>query len=329
MARILILGGTAWLGRLIAASFVAHGDDVTCLARGVSGAVPPRATLMPRDRREHGAYDEAASAHWDAVIELAYEPDLVAGALEVLGPVTEHWTLVSSVSVYAKNDEPGADETAAVIDPVDLTDYAHAKVAAEHTTAARVGARLLIVRPGLIVGPGDDSDRFGYWVARFALAGSYPVLVPGRPGQAAQVIDARDLAEWISDAAHARLTGTVNAVGDPVPLDELLALAASVAQSSAPHGAADDDWLVANGVNPWAGPRSLPLWLPEGYQGFARRSGARYRAAGGRIRSLRSTLIDTLADERMRGLNRDRRAGLSRADELELIALRFSPGDAG
>ena len=145
MARILILGGTAWLGRLIAASFVAHGDDVTCVARGASGAVPPGATLMKRDRRKRGAYDEAASAQWDAVVELAYEPDLVAGALETLASATEHWTLVSSVSVYAKNDEPGADETAAVIDPVDLSDYAHAKVAAEQTTADRMGDRLLIV----------------------------------------------------------------------------------------------------------------------------------------------------------------------------------------
>ncbi|WAB81330.1 NAD-dependent epimerase/dehydratase family protein [Microcella daejeonensis] len=320
MARILILGGTAWLGRLIAASLVARGDDVTCLARGASGTVAPGATLMARDRREPGAYDEAGSTRWDAVIELAYDHDLVTGALEALAPRAEHWTIVSSVSVYAANDEPGADETAALVEPTDPSDYAHAKVAAEQATADRVGDRLLIARPGLIVGPGDGSDRFGYWVGRFALAGGGPVLVPGRAQQSAQAIDVRDLAAWVADAARSRVTGTVNAVGDPTPLDEVLALAAEVADSSARLVPADDDRLIEHRVAPWAGPRSLPLWLPAEYEGFARRSNEHYRAAGGRLRPLRDTLVDTLADERERGLDRPRRAGLTREDELELIA---------
>lgn len=320
MARVLVLGGTAWLGRLIAASLVARGDDVTCLARGASGDAPAGAALITRDRREPGAYDVVGGSHWDAVIELASEPSLVTGALEALAPAAEHWTLVSSVSVYAANDEPGADETAALVEPTDLTDYAHAKVAAEQATADRVGDRLLIARPGLIVGPGDGSDRFGYWAGRFALAGAEPVLVPGRARQTAQVIDARDLADWIADAARSRVTGVVNAVGDPLPLEEMLALAADVAGATAPLVSADDEALVAHGVAPWAGPRSLPLWLPAGYEGFARRSGERYRAAGGRTRPLRSTLVDVLADERARGLDRPRRAGLTRAEELEVIA---------
>lgn len=320
MARILVLGGTAWLGRLIAASLVAGGDDVTCLARGASGAVAPGATLVTRDRREPGAYDEVGGSHWDAVIELSYDARIVTAALEALAPTAEHWTLVSSISVYAADDQPGADETAALVEPTDPADYAHAKVAAEQATADRVGDRLLIARPGLIVGPGDGSDRFGYWVGRFALAGAEPVLVPGRARQAAQVIDARDLADWIADAARSRVTGVVNAVGDPLPLDDLLALAADVAGSTAPLVRADDGTLVAHGVAPWAGPRSLPLWLPDGHEGFARRSGERYRAAGGRLRPLRGTPVDVLADERARGLDRDRRAGLTRADELAVIA---------
>lgn len=156
MTSTLILGGTAWLGYEIAEQLVARGEDVTCLARGESGEVPPGATLVRSNRRLSGAYDSVKGRNWDEVIELAYEADLVTGALEALAGNTRHWTLVSSVSVYASNSEPGADEAAALVEPIDLDDYAHAKVAAERTTTAAVGDRLLIARPGLIAGPSFD-----------------------------------------------------------------------------------------------------------------------------------------------------------------------------
>ncbi len=98
---------------------------------------------------------------WDEVIELSHELDLVEPALDALADAAAHWTLVSTVSVYARNDEPGADETADVVEPTDLSKYADAKVAAERSSAARLGSRLLIGRPGLIVGPGDPSDGSG------------------------------------------------------------------------------------------------------------------------------------------------------------------------
>ena len=138
--RTLILGGTAWLGREIAEQLVARGEDVTCLARGESGAVPPGVTSVRTDRRDPGAYDSVKGSDWDEIIELTYEAELVTGALEALADNAQHWTLVSSVSVYASNSEPGADEEAALVEPTDLDNYAHAKVAAERATTEAVGA---------------------------------------------------------------------------------------------------------------------------------------------------------------------------------------------
>ena len=193
MTRTLILGGTAWLGREIAEQLVARGEDVTCLARGESGAVPRGVRFVRSDRRAPGAYDSVAGSDWDEIIELTYDADLVTGALEALADNTQHWTLVSSVSVYASNSEPSADEDAALVEPTDLDNYAHAKVAAERATTEAIGDRLLIARPGLIAGPGDTSDRFSYWVSRMALAPREPVLVPDVHDRAVQYIDVRDL----------------------------------------------------------------------------------------------------------------------------------------
>jgi nucleoside-diphosphate-sugar epimerase len=319
MTRTLILGGTAWLGREIAERLVARGEDVTCLARGESGAVPSGVTFVRSDRRVPGAYESVKGRDWDDVIELSYEADLVAGALEALADNTQHWTLVSSVSVYASNSEPGADEDATLVEPTDPENYAHAKVAAERATAEAIGDRLLIARPGLIAGPGDTSDRFSYWVSRLALAPREPVLVPEVHDRAVQFIDVRDLAEWLIDAGHRGLTGVHNAVGSERELSTVLRAAAQVAGHTGDLTSANDDWLTAQNVNFWAGPHSLPLWLPRSDAGFARRSRSRYLAAGGTERSLTQTLEDVLVDERTRGLDRERRSGLTREEEHGLL----------
>jgi len=317
--RTLILGGTAWLGREIAEQLVARGEDVTCLARGESGAVPPGVTSVRTDRRESGAYDSVKGSDWDEIIELTYEADLVTGALEALADNTQHWTLVSSVSVYASNSEPGADEEAALVEPTDLDNYAHATVAAELATTGAIGARLLIARPGLIAGPGDTSERFSSWVSRLALAAHESVLVPDVHDRAVQFIDVRDLAGWLIDAGRRGLTGVYNAVGSERDLSTVVRAAAQVAGHAGEFISADDDWLTAQNVNYWAGPHSLPLWLPRSDAGFARRSRSRYLAAGGTERSLKQTLEDVLADERTRGLDRQRRSGLTREEENLLL----------
>jgi 2'-hydroxyisoflavone reductase len=332
MRRVLILGGTAWLGRELAAQLAGGGDAVTCLARGVAGRPPSGVVFVAADRAEAGAYDAVRGTDWDEVIELSWDTAQVTGALEVLAARAAHWTLISSCSVYASDAEPGADESAALVEAHDGGggDYAQAKVLCERASAAAVGDRLLIVRSGLIAGPGDGSDRFGYWVSRCAAAGDQDILAPALEGRHVQVIDVRDLAAWTIRAGRDAATGAVNAVGDAHTFADVLEQARRVAGHTGAVVQAPPEWLVEQGVDYWAGPRSLPLWLPDDFEGFSRRSNAAFRAAGGALRSLRETLTDTLDDERARGLERDRRAGLSRAEEGELLVrLRDRPDDGG
>lgn len=319
MGKILVLGGTAWLGREIAAQLLAHGHQVTCLARGSSGPAPGGARFLHADRANPAAYADVAGQVWDDVIELSYDPAFVAGALTALSATARHWTLISSVSVYATNDEPGADESAELLDPIDLEEYGQAKVAAERACLDVVGDRLLIARPGLIAGPGDASDRFGYWVSRFALAQDGQVLTPLPDGRAVQVIDVQDLAAWIGQAGRQGITGTFNATGDEHAFADMLTMAADVAGFSGDMVSAPDAWLVDNEVRYWAGPRSLPLWLPAADLAFAQRDNTAFTTAGGVLSDLRHTLARTLDDERARGLDRVRRSGLIREEELHLL----------
>lgn len=316
MRRLLILGGTAWLGRAITTAALAAGADVTCLARGESGTVAPGARLIRADRRDPGAYD-ALTGDWDDVVELSWDADFVASALDALADRAAHWTLVSSVSVYAHADTPFADETAELVEPRDLTEYADAKVHAERLTLAHLGDRALIARAGLIVGPGDPTDRFGSWPARFARGGR--VLVPETEGRYVQGIDVDDLADWIQRAGRAGVTGAINAVGEELPLATVFAAAREAAGHDGETVTLDDDTLLARGVQHWTGPRSLALWLPPSASGFARRSDAAFVASGGRRRPLAETMARTLADERARGLDRPRRAGLTAVEEADVL----------
>ncbi|MDQ0743680.1 2'-hydroxyisoflavone reductase [Clavibacter sp. B3I6] len=317
---VLVLGGTAWIGRLVAERLTARGDRVTCLARGTGGSVPDGTRFVAADRDRSDAYAAVAGSDWDEVVDLTSSAEHARSAVAALADRARHWTFVSTVSVYASVERPGDDETAALVDPVDLTQYGQAKVAAERAVTAALAGRRMIVRPGLVVGPGDDSDRFGHWPARFALAGDGPVLVPDATGLRAQVVDARDLADLVVDVGVRGLDGVVDAVGESVPLAEVLDLAAEAAGSTGERVAASDGQLADADVRHWAGPRSLPLWLPREAAGFASRSDAGIRALGARRRPLAATMRDVLADERARGLDRPRRAGLTRDEELEVLA---------
>ncbi len=322
MTDVLILGGTGWLSGRVAARWLERGASVTCLARGGRPA-PEGATLVVADRAEPGAYDAVAGGEWDEVVEISSIPEHVAAAVDALADRAGHGTYVSSLSVYAHDDEVGADETAELHEPAvagEDYDYGRAKSAAEASIRSGLGDRSAIVRPGLIVGPGDPTDRFGYWVGRFALAGTDEVLAPALDGLHAQVIDVDDLAQFIVERGAEGWHGVANAIGDTMPFSALLDDARTVAAHAGVVVEAEHDWLTAHEVAPWAGPRSLPLWVPRDIPGFATRKNAAYRAAGGSVRPLRETLERTLADERERGLDRERRAGLTRADELDLLA---------
>lgn len=317
MTTVLVLGGTGWLSGRIARRWRDAGAEVTCLARGDRPA-PEGSTLVRGDRDEPGAYDELARADWDEVVDISSRAGHVREAVSALGGRAAHWTYVSSMSVYTDDATAGLDETGPLHEPAgagDEYDYGREKVAAEQAVRA-LGARAFIVRPGLIVGAGDPSDRFGYWSAAFARAGAEPVLVPETSGRAAQVIDVDDLAAFlVGEPRHS----IVNAIGDEHPLGEMLDRIRTLAGHTGDTREASDAWLEEQGVDYWMGERSLPLWLPADMPGFMRRSNAAYRASGGTLAPIDHTIARVLADERARGLDRDRRAGLTRADEQALL----------
>lgn len=316
--RVLVLGGTRWLGRAVAELHAAQGAEVVCLARGEGGTVPSGAHLVTGDRDREGAYDALEGA-WDEVVDVTRLPAHAAGALDELADRARHWTFVSSVSAQRLEGAPvGADEDDELV-PEDPTgeEYGGAKAWIERIARERLGERLAIVRPGLIGGPGDRSDRFGYWVGRFALAGDGPVLAPTRD-QPTQTIDVRDLAAFIVDRASSR-GDVVNAVGAEMTLHAHLAMARELTGHTGELVLASDADLEAQGIGHWAGPRALPLTLPAAIASHAQRSSARYRAAGGEHRPLRETLEAALADERELGLDRPSDSRLSRADELAAI----------
>lgn len=322
MTEVLVLGGTGWLSGRIAAMWADAGASVTCLARGGRDA-PYGTRLVRADRADADAYDRVRDRDWDELVEISSVAAHVRAAAAALAGAARHVTYVSSVSVYASNAEVGADERAALAAPAvpgEAYDYAREKSAAEAAVREAFGHRAAIVRPGLIVGPGDPTDRFGYWVSRFALAGAGPVLVPDEPDARVQVIDVDDLAATVVRLGRERFTGAVNAVGDSAPLGDVLAAARAVAGHTGEVVKAAPAWLHEHGVAHWAGPRSLPLWLPADMPGFATRSNTAYCLLGGRLRPLPDTLRRTLDDERLRGLDRRRAAGLARTDELALLA---------
>lgn len=323
--HILILGGTAFLSAATARLGLGRGHQVTCLARGSTNRPPDGATWIRGDRDDGpGAYDEVAGQDWDAVIDVAMQPVQVREALEVLAGRSGHWTFVSTISVYADETQPGQDESAPLHESLaaerftELTDYGPAKVACENAVRDAIGERAHISRAGLIAGPGDRSDRVGYWPARFARSDDQ-VLVPA-VSQDTQLIDVDDLAAWLLHAAEQAVAGIFNATGDPTPIPDVLAAAARIAGHRGPTIAVDPDFLVDHGVGYWAGPDSLPLWVPAGYTGFGNRSIAAASENGLRLRPLDQTLSRALDYERTLGLERDRSAGLTPATEQRVLA---------
>lgn len=355
MARILVLGGTSWLGGTVAAEAVRRGHEVICLARGESGRVPEGATLVRADRDRPDAYAArpdhlpanpaadggaaltAASgsgrttdhADYDLVVDVTRQPGHVRGALAALSERAANWVFVSSCSVYARHDEHGADESAQLLpatpdDHVTAEQYGPGKVACEQAVIMARGAQALIVRSGLIVGAGDPSERFGYWPSRFALAAddSGPVVVPAQVDRPVQWVDVVDLSAWLLTAGLAGETGIVNAMGAAVSLGEVLERASVAAQFDGERFAVDDAHLVAAGVEEFMGRRSLPLWLHDtGWSAFLDRDSTTARGMGLRQRPLADTMADALDTERRLGLARRReRAGLDRDSELELVS---------
>jgi 2'-hydroxyisoflavone reductase len=291
--QLLVLGGTVFLGRHIAAQALAAGHAVTLLNRGRRGgaALFPDAEHLVGDR--DGDLSALRGRRFDAVIDCSgYTAAQMQSAAQALGDGAGHVVFVSSISVRA-SFPPGlrfAEDGALLAGD---EGYGANKARAEEAIAAALPHSVAIVRPGLIVGPHDPTGRFTYWPDRVARGGE--VLAPGRPERPVQWIDVRDLAAWCLHLAAQRITGTFNAIGPNVPMRALLDACRAVADSDARFVWIDDATLLAADVAPWSG---LPLWIPEsdpGFGGMLLADNARAVAAGLPCRPAVETARDTLA----------------------------------
>lgn len=328
--QILVLGGTGWLGRTVAELALQRGHAVTVTSRGLRGEYSRGAEHVTLDRAEEGAIREMAHRTWDAVVDVGMQPGQVRDAAHALALAHAHtrYVFISSCSVYATHDVIGATESMPLLPAFEgdvfdsMEHYGNAKVACEELVQTAFDDRALIVRPGLIAGPGDRSDRTGYWPLRFARNAGSEVLVPDDAAQPTQVIDVRDLAAWVVLAVEQRLGGAFDLVGASVPLATHLKSAAYVAGTDATAVALPGPWLLEHEVTPWAGPCSLPLWVGDpDWVGFMAHTGAAARAEGFVARPLDDTYRDTLLWEQRRVQPERRLAGLSDDDEQALLRL--------
>lgn len=324
--RVLVLGGTVFLSRAVAVHARDKGHDVTCAARGAGGEPPDGVRFVLIDRALRDGLAPLAGQDFDAVVDVARQSvTQVRAAVHALGSHAAHWTYVSSRSVYAEKVNAGQTVAAALVDAADdsvdedePSNYGRLKVGAEGCVLDAVGEKAFIPRPGLIVGPGDVSDRYGYWPARMSRAGE--VLCPGDPAKEVQWVDVADLAGWIVSAAEQRLVGVYDATCAPTGMGELLARTASGCGTSPELTWVADDFLVDRGVEPWMGSRSLPLWLPQPeYAGYGSWDVSASLAAGLTIRSIEQTAAAALAWERRCGLDRPRKAGITAEEEASLL----------
>ena len=323
--RLLVLGGTLFLSRAVGVEAVRRGLDVTCDCRGESGSVPEGAAHFLWDRTDPAPPALVDGIPFDAVVDVARHPSWVRSAVAALpGP---HWVFVSTISVYTDDSAPhGTVDTLPTHEPIhtdeDLASGPHVygamKVGCEQAVTAGAESSV-VVRPGLIVGPGDRSGRFSYWPRRIADGGE--VLAPGSPDERVQVIDVRDLAAWLVDCAESRATGVFHGTGRAISradfLDEV-ADGVGLDRADRRWTWVDQDFLAAHDVEPWAGPRSLPVWLPQPEYAWLMSVDVEASYDNGlRTRPLADTARDTLAW--LRAEPDAPVTGLERAAEAEVL----------
>ncbi|MFK4066863.1 NAD-dependent epimerase/dehydratase family protein [Streptomyces sp. NPDC029674] len=338
--RLLVLGGTGFVSGAVAAEAVARGHDVTCVARGTGGTPPPEgARLLRADRNAPEGLAPLRGTRFDAVVETAtLSLPWVQRALRDVS--AGHWTFISSISVYADTYTRGqtartarlrpALPDAASYDPAhdpepSQATYGGVKLACEQAIREATGDAAFVVRPGLIVGPGDDIGPFGYWPLRMA-RGRATAVPPaaGADGLAlpAQCVDARDLAAWIVEQAAARASGVYDAAGPPVTLDALLhEVADAVGHGSLELVPVPEDILRGAGVREWTGRPSMPLWPPRELHGALARDVTSSFEAGLRARPVAETARAVLRDRLGRGAGTPPVAGLTPVEEASLLRL--------
>ena len=348
--NLLVLGGTQFIGRHLTEIALAAGHKVTLFNRNRSGAgLFPEVEALVGDR--HGDVSALKGKTWDAVVDTsAYTPGAARRSAKLLQNAVSHYTFVSTVSVYQNFSQPGMNENAPVSTMTDEeVEIAHtAERAGESVSADAYGPlkarceeavrgvfpeRALIVRPGLVVGPYDYTDRFTYWVRRVGLAGegrSTEVLAPGEPERRVQFIDARDLAAWTLQSTEDGLNGTFNATGPDYALtfSDFLDTARRTLNPKAELEWVEDDFLLGRGVEP----AELMPWHPvaamPGWENFYNIDISRAVENGLTFRPLAETVRDTFTWDGTRDANEPPKAGLTAEREAAFLK-EWSETDSG
>jgi nucleoside-diphosphate-sugar epimerase len=317
--RILTIGGTRFSGRALTGLALEGGHDVTVFHRG-SGEDPwPEAEHVHGDRAD--GFDALAGRSFDAVVDLCgYVPRELRASTSAFADAGLY-VFVSSLSAHRDDVRPGATEDDDVHGPpfpeteeIDEETYGPLKVASEGVVRDAFEDRAVVVRPGLIAGPHDPTDRFTYWVRRVAAGGE--VLAPGPPDYGVQWIDARDLAAFVLLLVERSAGGTYSVVAPPVPIERLLTACRDASGADADLAWLPRSFLDEHHVEPWS---ELPLWIPE-YPGFNSFDASRAMSAGLRVRGVGATVADTLAWDREREQIWPMAAGLAPERERALLA---------
>jgi nucleoside-diphosphate-sugar epimerase len=297
--RLLVLGGTTFVGPAVVHAALARGWEVTCLHRGRVGAPPAGARSVIGDRTDAADLAAMAQQHFDFVVDAwSGAPAVARDAARALAGSTGRWAYVSTRSVYVWPPAPGADESADVV-PADpdspSRDYAEDKRGAELAYERELGAsRVVHLRAGLILGPRENVGRLPWWLDRISEGTDF--LAPGPPELSLQYVDSRDLAEFALDALCDNRSGPVNTVSPPgaATTQELLSACVEVTGSRARPVWVDPQWLLDAGVEPWT---ELPIWVPREHEAYAMHCGDTSRAIawGLRTRPLQQTVADTWA----------------------------------
>jgi 2'-hydroxyisoflavone reductase len=323
--RILIIGGTRFLGRHLVEAALARRHEVTLFNRGQSNPeLFPQLETILGDREKD--LDRLRGRKWDTVIDVAgYLPRIVRLSAAVLEPNVGRYVFISSLSVYADFKKIGIDESYPVakiegesVEEITGETYGPLKALCEKAVREIYGERALIVRPGLIVGPHDPTDRFTYWPVRVARGGD--VLAPQKPEATTQIIDVRDLSDFIIKLIEENASGVYNATGPEYELTmgKLLEVSKQVSGSDANFHWASVEFLNQNKVEAWS---DLPAWIPDDEEGvgFARIDISKAIQAGLTFRPLEETVRDTLEWAGTRPADHEWKAGLTAEREAEVL----------